>query len=154
MKLAYETCPCSRCGGSGRYSLNSVDGSRCYGCRGRGVALTKRGLAARQFASTLLDVPVEVFAGMTGRVAVAVEAVPGRRFKVDAAQRTERPVAYRGADMVPINGYGLSFEGQGIPLVYSDGCRVRLVPTEEEAGQIMAFQESLTKQGKPRKRAA
>jgi hypothetical protein len=27
--------PCSRCGGSGHYSYNPVDGTRCFGCRGR-----------------------------------------------------------------------------------------------------------------------
>ena len=28
---------CSRCGGSGHYSYNSLDGTRCYGCGGSGV---------------------------------------------------------------------------------------------------------------------
>jgi hypothetical protein len=27
---------CSRCGGSGRYSFNQVDGDLCYGCKGAG----------------------------------------------------------------------------------------------------------------------
>lgn len=27
---------CSRCGGSGNYSFNQIDGSRCYGCNGTG----------------------------------------------------------------------------------------------------------------------
>ena len=33
MKL---TPPCGRCGGSGRYSFNQIDGDRCYGCNGTG----------------------------------------------------------------------------------------------------------------------
>lgn len=28
--------PCSRCGGSGHYSYNQLDGTTCYGCRGSG----------------------------------------------------------------------------------------------------------------------
>lgn len=28
---------CPRCGGSGNYSYNQMDGTRCYGCNGRGV---------------------------------------------------------------------------------------------------------------------
>lgn len=32
---------CSRCGGTGRYSYNYVDGSMCYGCRGQKIALPK-----------------------------------------------------------------------------------------------------------------
>ena len=33
------TCP--RCGGSGHYSYNQVDGTRCYGCNGSGVSIQK-----------------------------------------------------------------------------------------------------------------
>jgi hypothetical protein len=42
---------CSRCGGSGHYSYNQIDGSRCYGCNGRGkkaAKLTKAVFAAAQ----------------------------------------------------------------------------------------------------------
>lgn len=27
---------CSRCGGSGRYSFNQIDGDKCFGCHGKG----------------------------------------------------------------------------------------------------------------------
>lgn len=30
---------CGRCGGSGSYSYNSMDGDRCYGCSGKGKVL-------------------------------------------------------------------------------------------------------------------
>ena len=30
---------CKRCGGSGRYSWNQMDGDKCYGCMGSGIAL-------------------------------------------------------------------------------------------------------------------
>ena len=30
---------CSRCGGSGHYSYNQLDGTRCYGCGGSGIAV-------------------------------------------------------------------------------------------------------------------
>lgn len=33
------TCP--RCGGSGHYSYNQIDGTRCYGCGGSGVSIQK-----------------------------------------------------------------------------------------------------------------
>jgi len=32
---------CTRCGGSGSYSFNQTDGSRCYGCNGRGHVAPK-----------------------------------------------------------------------------------------------------------------
>lgn len=38
------TKPCSRCGGSGHYSFNLKDGTRCYGCGGTGkVACAPKG---------------------------------------------------------------------------------------------------------------
>lgn len=33
--LGHST-PCGRCGGSGNYSFNAMDGTRCYGCAGAG----------------------------------------------------------------------------------------------------------------------
>lgn len=33
---------CGRCGGSGRYSFNCVDGDRCYGCAGWRVSAPRR----------------------------------------------------------------------------------------------------------------
>lgn len=32
---------CGRCGGSGQYSYNQIDGSRCFGCGGAGKVLAK-----------------------------------------------------------------------------------------------------------------
>lgn len=33
--------PCGRCGGSGRYSWNQMDGDRCYGCSGTGQRIAQ-----------------------------------------------------------------------------------------------------------------
>jgi len=44
------TPTCGRCGGSGHYSFNQIDGSRCYGCGGAGVVAPK---GAKQEAETL-----------------------------------------------------------------------------------------------------
>lgn len=32
---------CGRCGGSGRYSFNQMDGDRCFGCKGSGQRMPK-----------------------------------------------------------------------------------------------------------------
>ena len=32
---------CPRCGGSGHYSYNQMDGTRCYGCNGSGISIQK-----------------------------------------------------------------------------------------------------------------
>jgi len=37
---------CTRCGGTGRYSFNQIDGDRCYGCSGSGYQIHKAAKAA------------------------------------------------------------------------------------------------------------
>lgn len=36
-RYGFPTKVCSRCGGTGRYSYNPIDGDRCYGCNGTKV---------------------------------------------------------------------------------------------------------------------
>lgn len=52
-KSMFETKTCSRCGGSGKYSWNAMTGYTCFGCRGSGEQLTKRGQAAQQYFKDL-----------------------------------------------------------------------------------------------------
>lgn len=43
--------PCPRCGGSGHYSYNEMDGTRCYGCGGSGVTTQKvRAYTEKEYA--------------------------------------------------------------------------------------------------------
>ena len=37
---------CTRCGGTGRYSFNQIDGDKCYGCSGTGYQLHRGAKAA------------------------------------------------------------------------------------------------------------
>src|SRR5215831_17238082 len=53
---AFETTPCTRCGGSGQYSYCQMFGTRCFGCAGKGVSYTKRGHAALDHARSLRTV--------------------------------------------------------------------------------------------------
>jgi hypothetical protein len=46
LKIEYETAPCSRCGGSGRYSYCPGYGDRCFKCGGNGLQVSRRGKAA------------------------------------------------------------------------------------------------------------
>lgn len=39
----FETRPCSRCGGCGRYSFNLMYGTVCFKCNGSGILFTPRG---------------------------------------------------------------------------------------------------------------
>lgn len=51
MKLAQK---CTRCNGTGRYSYNNVDGSRCYGCGGVGVKI-KGGVLTQEVAAKYIE---------------------------------------------------------------------------------------------------
>lgn len=57
--IRYETEPCGRCGGSGRYSYNQMTGDRCFKCDGRKTQLTVRSIRARRkvdaFKATLIE---------------------------------------------------------------------------------------------------
>lgn len=55
MKIKFETSACTRCGGTGRYSFNQIDGDKCYGCNGTTQALTRRGKAASKAYNDLVD---------------------------------------------------------------------------------------------------
>lgn len=61
MALTFQTTECSRCGGSGRYSYNSVHGDMCYGCNGAGKVYTKAAKAAREIWTAIArpTIPVE-----------------------------------------------------------------------------------------------
>ena len=47
-RVTFETTECSRCGGTGEFSYNPLDGTRCFKCRGGKRQLTRRGAAARK----------------------------------------------------------------------------------------------------------
>jgi len=54
--LLFESESCGRCGGSGKHSYNTRDGSVCFGCSGKGVRLSKRGAVAQAFYESRLTV--------------------------------------------------------------------------------------------------
>lgn len=151
--LEYERETCGRCGGSGRYSYNQIDRDRCYGCGGTGRRLTKRGRAAREFASGLLTVTAgEVKAGdrvryddaLTGRrTTITVDHIEHRQSGIIITNGIERPLI-----VTHLTGKG------GAVIAVDSGIRLRRAPTGAEIERIRAYQDSLTKAGKPRKRRA
>jgi hypothetical protein len=61
--LNYETKTCGRCGGSGRYSYNTMHGSVCYGCSGRKTVLTRAGAKAQKLVAEFIAANYWVLAG-------------------------------------------------------------------------------------------
>lgn len=52
-RIAYDTQPCTRCGGTGHYSYNPKDGTVCFKCRGATTHLTKDGIKAKEAVDAL-----------------------------------------------------------------------------------------------------
>lgn len=52
--VKYETSPCKRCGGSGRYAFNLMHGTVCFGCSGTKSFVTKAGERAKGIVRRIL----------------------------------------------------------------------------------------------------
>lgn len=151
MKTAFETETCGRCGGSGNYSFNLMNGTRCFGCRGSGLKLTKRGVAARAFFTRLLEKPLSIVEP-GHRVLTSVGLGPQRWHTVVSigpsaiefngkADRLELKIR-RGGETHSIAGYGRDTIVQSV----RDEAE-RLAAVE----RALAYQATLTKAGKPAK---
>lgn len=148
-RISYEREPCTRCGGSGHYSYNRIDGTRCFKCRGSGAQLTPRGKAALAFADSLLDRRIEEVS--SGDRFQYVDALGGKRYSGCSAVEVAS-FSYR-ADGTPVRAFEVRSPSGKALVVLGEGIKVRLHPTSEQVDQIMAYQDGLTKAGKPRKRA-
>lgn len=145
--LGFEIKTCGRCGGSGKYSFNQMHGSKCYGCGGDGVQYTKRGRAARDFyvASQTVDVSeVQVGdrvidGGTKFNVAEIETGFSGHRILPDG---TQEPMAYVGFTSKQGNRFNY---GAGMKV------RVRRAGDEGKLTAALAFQDTLTQSGQPRK---
>lgn len=148
-KPLFEHAVCSRCGGSGEYSFNQIHGTRCYGCGGSGYKLTKRGRAAQSYLDALRKKPVE-------DVKVG-DLILFDMFFQRAFLRVERiePDTLNGGGRLSLYATrkGESWSFGSVP-----GWLVTLGFTADEKQAqrdlALAYQATLTKDGKPSKRAA
>lgn len=144
----FERVPCGRCGGCGEYSYCAMYGTRCFGCAGSGVVLTKRGKLAKAHYERLLS-------------KTAAELVAG----CDAVQYSPTSKKFRTVTSVspcPLNPGTVNVVlGEWSPgHTYTIGCRPETLfrvaaSAETKAAALaaaLAFEDSLTKTGTPRKR--
>ena len=139
-ELGFETETCSRCDGTGKHSFNFRHGSMCYGCRGAGWKLTKRGQAAWGHFQSLRP------------TATISELAVGDRVLMDTgfAQRNYRwvTIASIEAGMTP-GTHNLTLEGSDISRGVESGDKVfRTYDVAELAGHALEYQGKLTKAGK------
>lgn len=130
----FECDVCSRCGGTGEYSFNQMDGTRCYGCNGTGWSYTKRGKAAREFYRKSLTKRADEL--RVGDQIVYIKSV-----------HTIRNIVIEG-DRINVECDWFSNKGA------ADGCYDIAwtdVERAEKLAAAVAYQETLNKAGKPKK---
>lgn len=111
-KITFEKTTCGRCGGGGQYSYCQMWGTTCFGCKGKGTVLSKRGaLAAAAFKAER---------EARGSLPLS-ELVAGDRILVDGRWRTVRAVDMAG-------GGTCSYAGTDGQTVTVQHARVTLEP--------------------------
>jgi hypothetical protein len=159
--ITYEKEHCGRCGGSGRYSYNQMDGDRCYGCGGSGQRLSKRGRAAKAMADELLNIAIQDFPSDGTRKARYTCTLAGKRVTFSAVEQdgTDKSKGINDTEWRITPRYAMlmrqkdgTFKKADTTLSASMG--VRLIPTLDDIKAVMDYQSSLTKAGKPSKRKA
>lgn len=160
---AFETCTCTRCGGTGKYSYCQMYGDRCFKCGGTGKVLTKRGAAANAFLRSLRTVKAcDVKFGD----AVLFEGCPGfsrtTYFRVETMHTQLRSGSSTDSATgeVKVHNHlhlsGPTPKGEQHGLGTFPDADVRLVPTKAQAAEqiakAIAYQATLTKAGTVAKR--
>lgn len=136
-----ETETCTRCGGSGHYSWNSKDGTRCYKCGGQGSHLSKRGAAALDYWKFLFSCEAR-YVQIGDRI---LETYPTTRWRkvIGIEREGETHIRFQIGE----TQFTTPFVGDAVRVGERD---FKLTGLKA----IAAYQDSLTKAGKPRKRPA
>ena len=163
-KPLFEHKTCNRCGGCGEYSYNAFSGTRCFGCSGSGYQLTARGRAAQLYLNNLRKIAVEDFKVgdliLCEGFSAGSYSEPSRWYTVTAVTflkgREAGHISNPDDDCVRIDaehdGKGFSING----FVGQTRCRKGFTGAEKTAqrAEALAYQDTLTKQGKPKARKA
>jgi len=145
MATKFETETCGRCGGSGKYSFNHMEGDRCRGCCGTGYKLTKRGAAAKAFFTEKMTHPVSSIS-VGDYVFESLSAVGSKQWlkveEISADDLNQGRVTLKLTKGSKSLYYGMS-----------DNSLVVTIKTEDQRlaylAEALAYQETLTKTGKP-----
>ncbi len=159
-----ETDTCGRCGGTGRMPF-SVYGGLCFKCHGKGKLLTKRGQAANDFLVALRSKPAsELKVG---------DVVRAEHFRITSLVYSfDKITVLEPHTEANANGWSVGPNGEkiiapGLKLetynerhgtssrVVSPTDMIRVAQTAEQKLATLTaaldYQDTLTKQGKPRK---
>jgi ribosomal protein L40E len=148
----FEVETCGRCGGSGEYSYNPIDGTTCYGCRGKRKRYTKRGQAAFDYYRKLCTKKAtDVVVGDCVEAFGKVHKVEGIEYDVQEGE------SY-------VNGVMTPYRLDRVVFIVNGGCTSAVFSTsdvltwpngDEKRDKLTAaydYQYTLTAAGKPRKK--
>lgn len=154
---------CGRCGGTGKYPSSCYNGV-CLGCQGQGYKLTARGREADRYLRVLRSKSVEEVKvgdlvqatfGMGNIRAFGTVLKIERITAANAVVTWEDPITKKRAHG---NGFNVEMRHQKFGLLSTSidcGELVRIAQSAEQKAatlaQALAYQDTLTKQGKPRK---
>lgn len=153
MTASFETEPCKRCGGTGHHSFNYTHGDRCFGCNGTGNRITKRGAAASawmrdRLAMDYTQVQVGQRIKFRTQVGLQIHHIDCYVASVEISERKSplksEPGMRKRVTVTTPAGREYVLSG--------DWNHVRRCPTQAEFDEALAYQNSLTKAGKPRSR--
>lgn len=146
----FEHTTCARCGGSGRFSFNAIHKDRCYGCGGTGYQLTKRGAEAARFLRDLKVKPAgEIQVGDLIRFELMSSAFFARVEEIGPDKLNPGHLCIKATRPKT---------GEAVRSLVFPTTPVRMGFTEQEkadhVSQALAYQNTLTKAGKPSKRTS
>lgn len=151
--LQFERETCSRCGGCGRYSHCEMYGDTCFKCHGKGQALTRRAVVARQWMVDQRKILIrDVKPGMVIKCC-------GSTYNVQSISQDTVCTSWSLRDGVMVaNEPSWRIAGVKHYLAAQGDHTVELIPSkEEQIEQLRAaieYQNNLTKAGKPRRSLA
>jgi len=158
MAHIFETKSCGRCGGSGNYSFNLMHGSRCYGCGGSGVVLSKRGLAARNYYMQSMKKQLkDIQVGDYILCDTSMFGGPSRWHKVEEIKKGDVCRIVNGVpDTVGVYTIVVSRKGKvtnfcGYRLEYEFQCVKNDEELNAHKAAALAHQATLNEKGKPKK---
>lgn len=144
----FESTTCKRCGGTGKHSFNAIHKDTCYGCKGAGRQLTKRGKAASDYLASLRRKPAgEIQVGDLVRFETMTHAFFSRIESVGEDALNPGRIAIKATR---------ASTGEAVRAIVFPSTPMTLGFSQEEKAaqlaQAIAYQETLTKSGQPRKR--
>lgn len=151
---SFETETCTRCGGSGHYSYCQMYGTTCFKCRGKGKTYSKRGESALAYARELRTVPAsDIQVGwLIWQSDPAFGQFKAAWYEVESIGEDINRWTDAEGNIHPYLAIATRVMTHCMP----SNSAIQAIPTKDRLVEVkalaLAYQDTLTKQGKPMKR--